>query len=326
MNQDDYVVLYADKKPEDNIIITNMFKNTLKFNIGWTDIDYNNNTKLVDEYVSEHSVNQIILAGFEIGWDKFVLYVKEKYPEMKVKVICNTNDSLLYYEYERNNFFKMLELAKDNLIDNIAFFRRGQYEVYKTLGYKCSMVYENYKMDDNMVKSIKEQNDIVDIGIYPLNYTWDKNIFNQLCIPEFIENSNLNYNNLDPRMDDFLETMRINHKQDRIESIDDESIINAVIKNDVVVATSFTEYVHPVFFISMELGIPCLIGNNSELFDESSELGKFVVTTAEDNAIINAEMIKKIIENKSKINSLYKEWKNSYNSKSMESIEEFLNK
>lgn len=325
MNRNDYVVLYADKKPEDNIIILNMFENTDAINIVWTDFDYNNDVKIIDKHLKDSNIKQIIFSGFEIGWERLVLYIREKYVETKIKVICNTNDSLLYYEYERNNFFKLLELSKDSLIDNIAFFRRGQYETYKSLGYRCSWIMENYCLNQDKKRRAKEKNDIIDIGIYPLNYTWDKNIFNQLCIPKFIDSSNLNYNNLDPRMEDFLNTMKIKNKIDKIEQIKEDNIINAVVKNDVVVSTSFTEYVHPVFFICMELGIPCLIGNNSELFD-GSELEQYIVSRAEDNAIINSKMIKNILMNKKKISSLYSNWKKDYNVKSNNSITDFLNK
>ena len=42
---------------------------------------------------------------------------------LKIKIICNTQDSLLYYDYERENFFKLLELSKKNIINNIAFLK-----------------------------------------------------------------------------------------------------------------------------------------------------------------------------------------------------------
>jgi len=319
-----YILLYGDKKPEDNICLKNMFENNHPINLGWTDFDYNHNMKIIEEKIKE-GIEQIIIAGFEIGWDKMIENIKKNYPDILIKVICNTQDSLLYYEYERQNFFRLLELSKENLIDDIAFLRKGQYETYKNLGYKCSYLKENYILPENK-KITKNQNTMKELGIYPLNYTWDKNIFNQLCIAKFIENCHLNYNNLDPRMDDFLNTMEISSSQDKIEKIDEDAIIEKVVKNDVIVATSFTEYVHPVFWISMELGIPCLIGNNSDFFDEKDLLKQYVVSSAEDNAIINAQMVEKILEKKEKIQELYKTWKQDYNKKAKEKIEEFLNK
>lgn len=319
-----YILLYGDKKPEDNICLTNMFKNNKRINLGWTDFDYNYNMKIVEDNIKE-GIEQIILAGFEVGWDKMVKSIKEKYPKVDIKVICNTQDSLLYYEYERENFFKLLELSKQKVIQDIAFLRKGQYETYKELGYECSYLKENYILDKDRKKEQK-LNKKIELGIYPLNYTWDKNIFNQLCVAKFLENCHLNYNSLDPRMEDFLNTMEIDSEPDKIEKIEEENIIGKLIKNDVIVSTSFTEYVHPIFWISMELGIPCLIGNNSDFFEKDEELEKYVVSVAEDNAIINSKMVETMIREKKKIQELYKVWKEKYNKETKENIEKFLNK
>ena len=246
-----YILLYGDKKPEDNVCIKNMFENNKQINLGWTDFDYNHNIKIIEELIKD-GIEQIIFSGLEIGWDKLIKNIKEKYPNLVIKVICNTADSLLYYEYERNNFFKLLELSKNGVIEDIAFLKRGQYVTYSNLGYKCSYLMQNYILDSKFKRQKKEQNEIIDIGIYPLNYTWDKNIFNQLCIGKMIENANINYNLLDMRMQEFLETMDIQSKPDKIEKIDEQNIIRRVVKNDINISCSFTDYFHTLFFISME--------------------------------------------------------------------------
>lgn len=324
---DNYILLYGDKKPEDNICITNMFKNNQQINLGWTDFDYNKNMKTIEE-IANKRINQIIFLGLEIGWDKLIKDVRKKYTDLKIKVICNTLDSLLYYDYERQNFFNLLELSKENIIDDIAFLRKGQYEVYNLLGYKCSYLRENYILEENKKLQIKKKNNIMDIGIYPLNYTWDKNIFNQLCIPKYIENSNLNYNEIDERMKDFVTTMKINSTSDKIEKIDEKNIQEKVVKNDINIATSFTEYFHVVFFISMEQGVPCVIGNTSDFFenDEDIELKKYVVTEAEDNSIINSKLVEECLKNKEKVLQLYKKWKEKYNELAIKSMNEFIEK
>lgn len=320
---ENYILLYGDKKPEDNICIKNMFKNSEQINLGWSDFDYKHNVKIIEKYIN-NNVNQIIFAGLEVGWDKLIIDIKKRYHKIKIKVICNTLDSLLYYEYERENFFKLLQLSKEGLIHDIAFLRKGQYETYNSLGYKCSYLRENFILDKSKLRNIKEKNQIIDIGIYPLNYTWDKNIFNQLCIPKMIENSNLNYNKIDERMQDFIGTMGIKAKEDTIENIDERCILEKVVKNDINVACSFTDYFHPLFFISMEQGIPCIVGNTMDCFDKCEELKKYIVTLAEDNAITNANLIDKCLKDKIKVMELYKRWKEEYNKLAEESIQDFL--
>ena len=75
----------------------------------------------------------------------------------------------------------------------------------------------------------------------------------------------------------------------------------------------------------MELGIPCLIGNHSDFFVNNEELQNYVVTTAEDNPIINAKMVENMVKNKTHIQKLYETWKINYNKQAKESIEKFVN-
>lgn len=234
-------------------------------------------------------------------------------------------ESLLYYEYERDNFFKLLKLSKENAIDNIAFLRKSGYEFYKNLGYKCSYLMENYILNSEYRKKAKSKNDIVDIGITVLNYSWDKNIFNQLCIGKFIKNCNINYNLIDERIEDFLTTMKINSTGTKLDVTDEKAIIDQVSNNDINVSFSFTEYMHPIFFVSIELGIPCIIGNTSDFFIDNPELEKYVVSKFEDNPILNAKLIENALNNKEKIIELYSRWKKEYNLQASESIQNFLN-
>lgn len=320
-----YILLYGDKKLEDNICITNMFENSKKINLGWTDFDFNTNMKIIENII-KNDVKQLIFLGLEIGWDKLIKNLKEKYQDIEIKIICNTQESLLYYEYERENFFKLLQLSKDSIVNDIAFLKRGQYELYKSLGYKCSYLMQNFILKSVNKKNVKTKNNVIDIGIYPLNYTWDKNIFNQLCIAKFIKNSNLNYNSLDNRMKEFVDTMNIEGKEDKIDEINGRNLADKIVKNDINISCSFTEYFHTVFFISMEHGIPCLIGNTSDLFEENEKLKKYIVTIAEDNPIINAKKVEQCLENKDKIIHLYNDWKSRYNEVAKQNIKEFIEK
>ena len=313
-----YVLLYSNKKEEDNIVLTNMFPNNKIISIGWTEIDNNANKREIKNLVKDE-IEELIFAGFEDGWDKLIRNLKEEL-SLPIKVICNTQDSLLYYEYERNNFFKLLELNKEGIVDCIGFLRKGQYELYNSLGYKCFYLLENFVLEKEFKESKK--NKTLNIGVYPLNYTWDKNIFNQLCIAKMVDNCVLNYNSLDPRMNEFLETMHIESKPIQVKKTL-EGVMDARKENDVVVSTSFTDYVHPVFFIAMEMGIPCLVGNSVDFLD-GTKLKELVVTTTEDNPIVNGEKVKKINDNRENIIKEYRDWKKKYNTLASDKIKEFI--
>lgn len=320
-----YILLYTTEKSEDNICLTNMFKNNKKIKSGISDENVKKNISTIKELL-ENNYEELIFSSFENGWEKIIKTVKDKKPKTIIKVICNTQDSLLYSEIERENFFKLLECSKNKLIDEIAFLRKSQYELYSKLGYKSIYLMQNYILDKK-IQIKKSKKEIINIGFFPLSYTWDKNIFNQLCVGKMLDNCILNYNCINERMKDFLSEMKIKNNPINLKEVTDEELIKNIMSNDAIISTSFTEYLHPIFFISMELGIPCLCGNNSDLFDnfkEAEKLKEYIVTSCEDNAIINAKKIEEMLKNRNEINKLYVSWKKMYNVKAQKCIEEFI--
>ena len=316
-----YALLYSKRKEEDNIILTNMFPNNYEINIGLTEMDINRTKKLIDQLI-ESRVDEFIFGGLEEGWDKLVKYIKEK-DQKCVKVICNTQDSLLYDEYEREHFFKLLKLNKEGLVDVIGFLRKGQYELYNSLGYKCFYLKENFVLDKEEVKVRKARdNKRKDLGVFALSYVWNKNIFNQLCIAKMLDGWMLRFNNLNERMTDFLDKMKINNEEMNVK-VNVEGVLKAVKSVDVVVSSEFTDYVHPVFFLAMESGIPCLVSNTVDFLDDK-KLVEEIVTTTEDNPIINASKVEEIYKNKDEIIKNYREWKKKYNVEAKKNIDEFI--
>ena len=323
MQDKNYILLYANKKIEDTLCIRNMFENNKEIHIGWTTTDNTNNMKIIDQYI-QNGTKQLIFLGIEIGLKELILNLKSIYDNIKIKVSCTTMDSLLYYEYERNNFLDMLELSKKGYIDQIAFLRKGQFEMYSKLGYKCVYLLENYIEHNKLVREEKI-NEEMNIGIYQLNYTWDKNVFNQLCVGKFISDSIVNYNLLDNRMSEFLETMNIKSNGVKIEPISVENVKKELVKNTINISCSFTEYMHPIFFISMENDIPCITGFTMDNLEDDRYLEK-LICKSEDNPIKIAERIYDVIKSKEQIMKSYKKWKEEYNKKSKRSMIEFLSK
>lgn len=316
-----YLLLYGDKKEEDNILIPFMFENYQNIPLGWIEKDRELIKNIINQRILE-GIEQFIFWGLEIGWSDVIKTIKKQHSKIKIKIICNTSDALLYYDYERENFFELLSLSKEGLVDNIAFLQKGMYETYRKLGYESSYVLENISLEKNKIKF--EDNIEKSVGIYQLNYTWDKNIYNQLSVGKFINGMTIKYNPLDKKMDEFLKIMKINSKKDEIKEMDAYKIANIISKNIVNISCDFTDYVHPIALISMECGIPCVIGDTSCLF-ETKKLQEYLVIHSEDNPIKISDKIMSVINNSKDIMMEYKKWKIDYNQRSKQSIVNFLN-
>lgn len=317
-----YLLLYGDKKEEDNILIPFMFEYYKKIPLGWIEKDREMIENIIVQNIDE-GIEQFIFWGLEVGWNNVIKKVKKQYSKIKIKIICNTSDALLYYDYERENFFELLSLSKEGLIDDIAFLQKGMYETYKKLGYESSYILENISLEKNKIKF--EDNIEKCVGVYQLNYTWDKNIYNQLSVGKFINGMTIKYNSLDKKMDEFLKIMKIDSKKDEIIEKDAYEIANVVSRNIINISCDFTDYVHPIALISMECGIPCIIGDTSYLFN-TEKLQEYLVVHSEDNPIEISNKIMRAIDNSKDIMQEYRKWKIDYNQKSEQSIISFLNK
>ena len=95
--------------------------------------------------------------------------------------------------------------------------------------------------------------------------------------------------------------------------------------NDVNLYVTFTECSPMIPLESFELGVPCVIGNNTDFF-KNSKLNDMLVVKEEDSIDEIYEKINIAIENKEEIMSLYKEWKAEYSKEVIKLKEEFLNK
>ena len=76
---------------------------------------------------------------------------------------------------------------------------------------------------------------------------------------------------------------------------------------------------------SFELGVPCIIGNNTDFFLNNEKLNDLIVVKEEDSIDEIYEKINTCLEKKDEIMKLYKEWKKDYSVQVEKLKEDFLN-
>ena len=104
-----------------------------------------------------------------------------------------------------------------------------------------------------------------------------------------------------------------------------DELLRRIANNDINLYVTFTECAPLIPLESLEVGVPCITGDNHHYF-EGTELEKYLVVTKEDNIIEIKNKIVYALENKAKILELYKKWKLDYVKKAKKSIEDFLSK
>ena len=313
----DYIVFYNPTW----LGVANSTKGLFKNIVPLEQVFGKKNVKKVAEAVVSNNVKTVIFSQIVDGWVDVLKKIKELNNDIIIKVIWHGNCYEFFSDYTWNLNKDVMNLYKQKKIDSFAFVRSTMYEFYKKVGFKSYYLQNNVHLD-NIERVQKEKNNKIKIGIYNADTRELKNIYTALSSMKLVPNSIADVVPINEGAKKFTEILGL-----ETTSVDDyiptEELLKRIQHNDVNIYPTFTENA-PMFPLeSFEMGVPCLLGNNNDYF-VGTKLGEYVILTKEDDAEYIKERILNCIENKDKIMSLYKEWKNDFDVKCNKLVEEFI--
>lgn len=311
MKKIDILCLNSKNKIE-NEIIDKMFKDVKKMSY----------KELMQNKIDYKDVNQLIIFAISDETIDIIEKLKEK---VKIKVISDIYEGILFNHKEKDNYLKVLKYLKNKDIYKLYFLKKGVYEAYKIKNYNVGYIMPNYIV--NNIKTKKKSKENLVIGAYKHHFNWNNNTVNTLSVARFFDNSLLVYNRYDDYIEkDFLDVFKINYKI--LEQFKDlDSYLKSLANSSIVLDLEFTNNFNLNFMMASELKIPCLLGNNSDFFYNLDFKEKeLFVTSSEDNPYLNSLKIKELLNNKNLekiLNDLYK-WKQEYNKLQKENMKKVM--
>ena len=278
---------------------------------------------------------QVILYGISSTTADIIEYLSEEYSGIKIKLISNTYEALIYDKEERENYFKCLKLAKKGKVYKLYFMKKGIAEAYKNQGYNAGYLMQNFKLDETKKEKAKKKRSMIEnarkedttiIGVYTSDRMWNQNIYNTLSVAKFIDNSVLRYNMSILRDFEFVNKQYINSIPIYLNPRDEKTLLTEILKTNIVLDLAFTNNFNLVTLMAMELKKPFLVGNTSDLFsDLDLDIKDIYVTGEEDNPFRNSKKVMEILErNLRDVEKIY-EWKMEYNKIQKENFDNMIN-
>lgn len=239
-------------------------------------------------------------------YDQFYLLLPLISKKIIKKYIIDNGISLLYNELILNNMMQLYEYKERKMIDYIA---TTKYDTYISMKDKIDYIELDYKTKIHP----KNNNSIGLLGLYYVEYS---NFFVQLsavAISKIKKAIVLEQNTVVKKFDEDFNVV--------IE--EEKDVIKLIEQNKVNLDVAFSE-VSPInFLISMDAGIPCIIGN-THLLDNDEKLKKMLVLDSDDDVNEICEKIDNVLENKEEIEKLYSIWRKKYSDNSKKLIEKFV--
>ena len=295
-----------------------MFENT----VGIKEIFSDKFAVELAEAIIDSNIGQVIFSSIALGWKKVVLTLHEKKPDIKIKFLWHGAHAMLVQLDETYFLYSIIELLDRNIVNSIGFVKESMAEFYKKKGYNAYFLPNTVK---NLTIENKEEkkHDGNLIGLYSAGSRWEKNTFNQLSAISLIPNATVDILPVNDLTKSFCKLMNIKIEDDTLGYIPREELLRRMARNDINLYVTFTECSPVIPLESLELGVPCITGNNHHYFRDS-KLYDYLVVKSEDDIDEISNKIKLVFNNKEEIIKLYKEWKKKYDIYVDKKLQEFI--
>lgn len=273
------------------------------------------------EAIANSEIKQVVFSAFVVGWNDLVVDLKKK-TKVKVKTFWHGSHSQILdlYGWERN--LEIIELHKKHLIDVMGTCKKSLMNFYTSQGYQAYFITNKVSGIPKVEKKNKNNSKKI-IGIYAAKCDdWRKNMYSQMAAIKLLDNAVMDMVPLNEPAKQFAKQYKI--EVTGIEkAISREKLLERIANNDVNLYVTFSECAPMLPLESMELGVPCITGNNHHYF-EGSELEKYIVLNDEADIEEIKNKIELCIENREKVIALYQEFSKQNLQDATRNVEEFL--
>ena len=302
LNKGSYLVLLPDADYDIKDSVEFSFDNVIYLDFELNESDAN---KIID-YVNNKGSKLIIFDWCE-SYRLLLPYISKK---REIKWVYKNNLAQLTNGGVRATFTRIMEFYDRNIVKEIACLDKSTSIVLKKAGYRSSHLLLDVK---TKLRKSKSNNSI---GLIGDDYNPNHNTYNQLSALKLVD---YDYCKIVPNMPatkHFIDFFEIKAKEVN-------STFDALVDNDINLYCNFTFNNMELILKSLDLGIPCLLGN-TDIFDDYPKLKQYLVLDSDDDIGEIANKIKNVRENKTTILKEYEKYRKEYTKESKKLINEFL--
>lgn len=302
LNKGSYLVLLPDADYDIKDSVEFSFDNVIYLDFELNESDAN---KIIDFVNNKGS--KLIIFDWSEAYRLILPYISKK---REIKWVYKNNLAGLTTGGVRATFTRIMEFYDRNIVKEIACLDKSTSIVLKKAGYRSSHLLLDVKTKSRKSKSNNS------IGLIGDDYNPNHNTYNQLSALKLVD---YDYCKIVPNMPatkHFIDFFEIKAKEVN-------STFDTLVDNDINLYCNFTFNNMELILKSLDLGIPCLLGN-TDIFDDYPKLKQYLVLESDDDIGEIANKIKIIRKNKNTILKEYEKYRKEYTNESNKLINKFL--
>ena len=285
------------------------------------DIYFKINQRKIAKTILKNDINKVYFSSFCYGWKNIIKYLKRKNPNIIIKTFSHGSHSQVIDTFGWNRVEEIISLYKNNKIDEMATCKMSLTPFYNYQKYKNIFLNNTVHFDGNKYKSNKKHKNLK-IGVYSANAEWRKNMMVQVGALKQFDNVSADMVPLNKQAKRFADSIGVNLDGPK-KTIKREELLKRMSENDVNLYITFSECAPMVPLESLEVGVPCITGNNHHYF-KNTKLEEYLVVNNETDIDEIVLKINKCLKDKDKILELYKTWKKENDLFTKQQVEKFI--
>lgn len=305
LHNPEYIAFYNKNWFGTSIATKDLFTNT----IGIEALHYPELREHIARYVASSGAKLVIFSAFSVGWDLLIKEIHKLDPAIKVKVLWHGSLALNVEDYDWYMLETLLRYLKAGEIVSLGLVKKSLYEFLYKKGYSVEFVANSVILPEKVRhRTVKSETDApLRIGLMASGDRWLKNFHTQLAAASLFQNASVICIPLNAKTVIMSKHFGIN-LTGSYTNIPREKMLNLLGSNSINLYATFTECAPLLPLESLEMGVPCLTGNNHHYW-QGTELEKYLVVDRVDDCNEIYRKAKACLEHRNEILALYEQWR-----------------
>ncbi|MFG0330586.1 MAG: hypothetical protein ACF8PN_11895 [Phycisphaerales bacterium] len=272
----------------------------------------------------------IIEAGIEhvvfSGGDEINLHLLEELHELKPDLRFDLLWHGSYVQFCENYAWEILkrwiDATKAGYIHSIGVVKKGMEKFFESTGLRSALVL-------NFVPGAPEKPPVLDgdewhLGMWISGSSYRKIPHAMLSAVKMVDSARLHAAGLDERSREVIELFDIPTAEVHSRPIPYEELLGAMRRTHMSLYVTFSECCPMLPLESLSVGVPCLLGPTSHLFEDHDYLRSRLVVPYPDRADVIAKYIERGLAERGRIMDEYSRYAPEYEARARQSVEAFL--
>jgi len=273
--------------------------------------------------LAEANVARVVFSGGDESHLRIARRLRQLRPSTTVDMLWHGSYVQFSEDYVWHITKMWIEAAKSGVVRSICTVKAGMEDLFRALGVPSALVL-NYVPGDVQAPPVLSDDGHIHAGMWISGAVYRKIPHAMLAAVKMAGNVWLHGAGLDARAREVVEAFGIPAGELHPAPLPHDRLMAAIRRTHLSLYVTFSECCPMLPLESLQLGVPCLVGPVSHLFEDNAFLSERLVVPQPDRADVIARFIERAFAEREEIIAEYARYAPGYNALARRSVEKFI--